>query len=232
MPLSPTGEREGRVGLDCGRCGSLCTPGQEYCLECGDRLSAQAAATVYAAVPRPRRLVAAWPVLVALVVATLAAAVVLISDRGDAVANDPIIAPLPRPDGPPPEEELAEIEPPPEATPTRAPPPAQRPRRRRPDAAGRAIVQWPAGRRQGFTVVLASIPDVRGRGSATETAQAAARAGLARVGVLNPDVFASLHPGYYVVFNGIHNTRAAAERAVDAAQSAGFEDAYVAEVAR
>jgi len=177
-------------------------------------------------------LVAAWPLLVALVVATLAATFVLIAERTETAANDSIIAPLPRPDGPPPEEELAEIEPPPEAAPTRAAQPARRPRPRRPDAAGGAIVQWPAGRRQGFTVVLASIPDVRGRGSATESAQAAARAGLPRVGILNPNVFSSLHPGYYVVFNGIHNSRAAAERAVDAAQSAGFDDAYVAEVAR
>ena len=61
-----------------------------------------------------------------------------------------------------------------------------------------------AGRRNGYTVVLASIP-ARGRGrrGEREGEGGAARAGSG-VGVLDSGKFASLHPGYYVVFAGVY----------------------------
>ena len=80
--------------------------------------------------------------------------------------------------------------------------------------------------------MLASLPDVRGRDAATDQAKEAVRAGLTNVGVLNSGEYSSLHPGYYVVFSGIYDSRSAAENAQQKAESKGYEDAYAAEVAR
>ena len=60
--------------------------------------------------------------------------------------------------------------------------------------------------------MLVSYPKTNGLPSARSTAAKAAKASLRRVGVLDSSRFASLQPGYYVVFTGIFPTRADADR--------------------
>jgi septal ring-binding cell division protein DamX len=109
---------------------------------------------------------------------------------------------------------------------TAAPRPAARPR----PARRGSLASWPA--RDGYTVVLASIP---ARGSGSKDATAAAKAALARglqdVGVLASARFASLHPGYYVVFAGVYGSLEDAQTAVSRISSK-FPNAYAREIAR
>jgi hypothetical protein len=103
------------------------------------------------------------------------------------------------------------------------PPPA----RPRPPAAG----TWPAGT-DGYTNVLQSIPLASGRAVALAGLHAAARAGLPRPGVLVSSRYATLHPGYYVVFSGVYRTSAAAAAALGTVRARGFPGAYQVRVAR
>jgi hypothetical protein len=61
---------------------------------------------------------------------------------------------------------------------------------------------WPAGT-SGWTNILISVPKVDGRDAAVARAEQARRKGLRRVGVLDSSRFASLHPGYWMVFAGV-----------------------------
>ena len=226
------------AATDCPRCGSPRAALQEYCLECGQRLPIafeDVAAGGSVSGWSPGALARAWPVLVALVVAVLAAATVLTVRVSDDPGAETLVTPLDAPLQPPLDEEVAEPEAGEPAVRELTPPPAPttaptRPRQA-PDARGAALTQWPAGT-DGFTVVLASLPDVDGRAAATSKAKAASKAGLREVGVLDSDEYASLHPGYYVVFSGIYSTRSEAERAIEGARSSGYADAYAAEVAQ
>jgi hypothetical protein len=53
---------------------------------------------------------------------------------------------------------------------------------------------------------------------------------LPAVGVLDSSRYASLHPGYYVVFSGVFTTAAEAAAALAQVRSHGFPDAYAARV--
>jgi hypothetical protein len=65
---------------------------------------------------------------------------------------------------------------------------------------------WPRGR-EGWTIVLASVPKAKGgREAALARAQQARARGLPRVGVLDSGTIASLHPGYWVVFTGVYDS--------------------------
>ncbi|MEX2103652.1 MAG: hypothetical protein WD805_06775, partial [Gaiellaceae bacterium] len=92
-----------------------------------------------------------------------------------------------------------------------------------------AQTTWPAGK-DGFTVVLKSVPTSQGRGEADAAAQTARANGLPQVGVLNSSDFSSLTPGYYVAFSGIYDTEAQAVAALPNARSKGFPTAYIREV--
>jgi hypothetical protein len=70
------------------------------------------------------------------------------------------------------------------------------------DSAAR-LEQWPAGRRA-WTNILISVPKVDGRDAAVARAEQARRRGLLRVGVLDSSRYASLHPGYWMVFAGVY----------------------------
>jgi hypothetical protein len=73
-----------------------------------------------------------------------------------------------------------------------------------PTVAGAArLQQWPAGR-SAWTNILISVPKVDGRDAAVARAEQARRKGLRRVGVLDSSRFASLHPGYWMVFAGVY----------------------------
>ena len=65
------------------------------------------------------------------------------------------------------------------------------------------LAAWPAGT-SGWTNILVSVPKVDGRDAAVAHAEQARRRGLRRVGVLDSSRYASLHPGYWVVFSGVY----------------------------
>jgi hypothetical protein len=65
---------------------------------------------------------------------------------------------------------------------------------------------WPRGR-DGWTIVLASVPKAKGgRDAALARAQQARTRGLPRVGIVDSGTVRSLHPGYWVVFTGIYDS--------------------------
>jgi hypothetical protein len=217
---------------ECPRCGVPYAPLQEYCLECGLRLPEDdGPAGTWAGRGRPAGHAWAWPVLVALVVAVLSLAAVLAARLADDSTAEALIATT----GAPPF--VPATEPPPVASQPLPTLPTPRPQttataqtpKRAPAPRGE-LVEWPAGR-DGWTLVLASYPTATGRETATSRAKAASEAGLPRVGVLDSSEFASLHPGYLVVFSGVYDSQAEAEDALADATSKGYSAAYTREIA-
>lgn len=92
-----------------------------------------------------------------------------------------------------------------------------------------ALRRWPA--RNGFTIVLAAIPAATGRDAAEARARQAAAAGLPDVGTLDSARYASLHPGYSIVFSGVYRSRDEALIALPRAASR-FRTAYAQEIVR
>jgi hypothetical protein len=90
---------------------------------------------------------------------------------------------------------------------------------------------WPAAD-SGWTIVLVSYPRTTGHDPALATATRAAKKGLPQVGVLDSSRFASLQPGYDVVFTGIYGSQQDADAAVATARQAGFGGAYSRQIAR
>jgi hypothetical protein len=76
-------------------------------------------------------------------------------------------------------------------------------------AAAAGLTEWPADR-AAWTNVLVSIPKVQGRDAALARAEQARGRGLRQVGVLDSSRYASLHPGYWIVFSGIYPSEAEA----------------------
>ncbi len=70
-------------------------------------------------------------------------------------------------------------------------------------AAVARLESWPAGK-TGWTNILVSVPKVEGRDAAVARAEQARQKGLRRVGVLDSSRYASLHPGYWMVFTGVY----------------------------
>jgi hypothetical protein len=108
---------------------------------------------------------------------------------------------------------------------TTAPKPTTTPK---PPANPAAIV-WPRGRR-GWTIVLFSLPQSNGLAGANAKATQLRRGGLRRVGVLDSDRYASLHPGYYVIFTGIFDSEAEAASALQRARAVCDCTAYQREI--
>ncbi len=214
----------------CPRCGGRTEPFQEYCLECGARLPGTYAygREVPGGGSNPNWL---WAALVGLLlVALVAGAIVAIAatgggDEGGAgsgtagtgtgalPADTGVVVPPAATGG----GEVVE----PGATPQPAPPP--------PAPQQTVPISWPADT-NGYTIVLASTPASAGRGGATPVARKAMNAGVPEVGILRSADFASLNPGYYVVFSGVYKTRAQAEAGLGQARSSGFPLAYAREV--
>jgi len=80
------------------------------------------------------------------------------------------------------------------------------------------LEQWPSDR-SGWTIVLVSVPKVEGRDAAVARAADARRKGLKGVGVLDSSKFASLHPGYWMVFSGSYPSEPEAASHLRAAKS-------------
>jgi hypothetical protein len=228
----------------CPRCGTPHSPSQEYCLECGLRLGGNRGMV--------RNLEAAWrdrfgfypghwmwPALLGLVVAVVGATAAILLGASNGGGQKTIVATKPgtahSPTTPRPTETVALPTVPsgtptataPPSTPTSPPPATTSPA---PGGPG-ALTTWPAAR-NGFTVVLESIPSSVGRSFAAARARAASRSGLPQVGVLNSADFSSLHPGYFVVFSGVYATQSAADEARITAAARGYPAAYAREIRR
>jgi hypothetical protein len=88
---------------------------------------------------------------------------------------------------------------------------------------------WPAGQ-SGWTVVLSSYPQSGGDALPSTTAEDARKAKLPQVGILNSSDYASLQPGYLVVFSGVYASEADAANALPQARQAGFGAAYTRQI--
>jgi nitrogen fixation protein len=209
----------------CPRCGATVEPFQEYCLECGHRVRGGGVVPALAS-GWQRRLRWypgdwVWPSLLALVIAVIASAGAIWWTRdASSAASTTVVgdtAPLPT---------VAITESVPTTGPAATVPTQTRQTTTAPrPSARRALIEWPQDR-NGWTLVLVSLPTSAGRPQAVGRAREALRTGLDEVGVIDSSEYASLHPGYYVVFSGVYPTIGAAQDAVSDAAEAGFENAY------
>lgn len=208
----------------CPRCGAGLEPGQEYCLECGLRLGKEAARTRTSAPDRSGPWIV--PTILGLVIAVLGTgAAITISADGEEPSAIPTATggSLTATGGTP---TLTAPEPTTAATTGAAPAPATTAPPAPP--ANPAAITWPRDRR-GWTIVLLSLPQSNGRDAAGTQAKKARDGGLRRVGVLDSSRYASLHPGYYVIFHGVFETEAEASSALQRARAV-FPTAYQREI--
>jgi hypothetical protein len=213
----------------CPRCGTQRQPTDRYCLDCGLRLP-----LVGGAVPGLRR---GWlrrfgwypgdwvwlSLLTLLVAAGGAAAAIVITQRDRTEAPVVLTAAVGVSVGEPAV---------PQATSPATVNTAKLPTAPEPGVArlnGR--LGWPA-RVSGWTIVLVSYPKASGRTTALTTASRAAKANLRRVGIIDSGGFASLQPGYFVVFSGIYASKSDADASVGTARQAGFGGAYSRQIIR
>jgi hypothetical protein len=214
----------------CPRCGTPYEPNQEYCLECGLRLPVEASGLIPRLGRAWRRQLGwypgdwVWPSLLALLIAALAgigAAAFVSHDqkRADYVTGTSPFGAPPATVPPPPERTTPTFTAPATSTGTQPTPPKQT------TAPPPALTDWPAGK-SGWTVVLGSLPTANGRAFALAQARAAEHSGLQAVGIIDSSQYASLHPGYYVLFTGVYTSFDDANTAATTAQSRGYRRAY------
>ena len=238
VPSPPAGDateqpnREAFGTAECPRCGTPHEPDQEYCLECGLRLPSEATGVVPRLGSAWRSRVGwypgdwVWPSLLALVIAALAgigAAAFVSHDEkraGYVTATSPVGAPAATTAafG----QTTLTTTTPTTSAPTQTgtqPAPSEIP------GAPLTLKAWPAGR-SGWTVVLQSLPATNGRPFALAQARAAVHSGLKDVGIIDSSQFASLHPGYYLLFTGIYTSFDDADTATTTARSHGYPRAY------
>jgi hypothetical protein len=218
-------------GNQCPRCGASVERLQEYCVDCGHRLHATGVVSSLAS--GWRRRVGwypgdwVWPSLLALVVAVVSAAGAIWWTRdASSAASTTVVgdtAALPTV----PTAQTTPATAPSPTVPTRTATAATTTTRTQPSR--RALTAWPRGR-NGWTLVLLSLPTSSGREAAVTRAREALRSGLPQVGVLESSRYASLHPGYYVVFSGVYPSIEEAQDAVSRAAQSGYENAYARQV--
>jgi hypothetical protein len=222
----------------CPRCGAPYDPYQEYCLECGIRLPAPYGTRrqeIWAS-GSPLWL---WAALAALLlVALVAGAIVAVAatredEEGRPNTSIPVVSTAPTGTStvgivtqPP----TVTINPPTTTFGTTSTLPTTTTGTTTVGTTTGGTVTWPANK-NGFTVVLKSVPTSEGRSQADSAAQRARNNGLTQVGVLNSSNYRSLNPGYWVTFTGIHDTEQQAVSALPNARSRGFPGAYVRRVA-
>jgi hypothetical protein len=220
----------------CPRCGTARTADQRYCLECGFALP-----TLAGRLPGLRRRWIrrlgwypgdwVWVALATLVVAIAAAAVaIVVSDRRQPHTRSFAVVTAPVAVGTPavPLQGTTTVAGAPGADTSTLPKP---PEPGSPGAAPNGRTVWPAGE-NGWTIVLVSYPKALGQTQALATATKAAKKGLNEVGVIDSSEYASLQPGYLVVFTGIYGSKTDADAAVATARQAGFGGAYSREITR
>lgn len=240
MPAGPGDRRDAALAAahgTCPRCGAVRERDQQYCLECGIQLPA-----VTGTVPRLRHLWLrrvgwypgdwVWISLLTLFVAAAgaASAIVLTQQRASNAgleftgnATVPVVEPTAVQTATTPPIDTTTLPTAPEPT-TTAPAP-------KPTGPPNGRLGWPANE-NGWTIVLVSYPKTNGRPSALATASKAAQSGLRQAGILDSSSFASLQPGYFVVFTGIYGSKSDAEAGVATARQAGFGGAYSRQIAR
>jgi hypothetical protein len=217
----------------CPRCGAARDPEQHYCLDCGDALPV-VSGRIAAARRRWLRRIGwypgdwVWLSLATLAVAALGAVIAIAvsehrhsGNRGfETVAGGVALG-----------EPVTQV--PAGQTPTSKVDTSKLPTAPEPGSpgAGNGRTVWPANE-TGWTIVLVSYPKTFGHPQALATATKAATKGLDQVGVVDSSSYASLQPGYYVVFAGIYASRAESDAAVATARQAGFPGAYSREIAR
>jgi hypothetical protein len=81
------------------------------------------------------------------------------------------------------------------------------------------VAEWPTDE-EGWTIALASLPQTAGRAAALVRVHSVRSKGLPQVGVLDSSRYASLHPGYWIVFSGIYASEAEATSALEDARRA------------
>jgi hypothetical protein len=209
----------------CPRCREPFDAEQEYCLECGLRLpwesvvftklTAQTAARTRFL---PRDWI--WPALLALLVALAGAAAAIALVRSDSSGGDAFavatggVRTVPT--------AVTTVP----ATPTRTTTTKAKPSK---PAAKAGLIRWPRGT-NAWTIVLISLPQTGGGGPARSKADEALKRGLRQVGVIDSSRFASLHPGYYVVFSGVYASEEEATGQLQRAKAL-FPLAYTRQIA-
>jgi len=225
----------GAEGGECPRCGTPYEPYQEYCLECGLRLPVTAGLIPVLATAWRRRVPWypgdwVWPVLGALIIAALGAALAILANQdnsssatktraetGTSVPAGTATGPI----SPPPSDTGTSTLPTaPEPTTVEPPPP--------PPPPSNQLVQWPPGQ-NGWTIVLSSVPQSGGRAAAVRDARKALDAGLSDVGVINSSEYSSLHSGYFVVFSGIYSSQSEARSNLSSARGT-YPQAYARQI--
>jgi hypothetical protein len=177
---------------ECPRCSGAVADGQEYCLECGARLPGNGG------IDRPRDLGQGW-----IVRSLLALGIALVGATAAIAATDDTAGPV---------DVLTAtggfVTAPATETDTDTTPSSDVPL---------PTAEWPPGD-DGWTISLASLPQTEGRRAAERRAQDARRAGLRAVGILDSSQYASLHPGYWIVFTGVYGSAAEASSALPPAR--------------
>ena len=205
----------------CPRCGASLAPDQEWCLGCGTAVGTRIAPT-----PRWRVPIVLLGTLLALIAAALILALVELSGDPQPIANAPSTTPTATPAGAPADDGgsaapvVGETPTPtatavPSATPTPSTTPDPGVTQPGDEPTTGELAEWPADK-TGWTAVLAS---TKSRSEAEAKARAA---GGSEVGVLRSDDFSSLRKGYWVVFDGQHDSRSAAESAAESAGGGAY----------
>ncbi|HEX7626650.1 MAG TPA: zinc ribbon domain-containing protein [Gaiellaceae bacterium] len=223
----------------CPRCGAERQPDQRYCLDCGLVLPA-----VDGRLPALRRRWIrrfgwypgdwVWISLLTLLIAAAGAATAILltesrtSNQGNTFAATTAITSVTEPATVPATTAPTTVDT--RTLPTAPEPTTSTPTKPKPGPKNGRLT-WPANE-NGWTIVLVSYPKLNGQTAATDTAARAAKAGLKQVGVLDSSSYASLQPGYLVVFTGIYGSKADADAAVSTARQAGFGGAYSRQIAR
>ena len=220
----------------CPNCGAPHDVYQEYCLECGRRLPGAYVGGRYAEVWRRDSPIWLWAALAALLlVALVSGAVVALAATDDGKSSEPGTS-IPVVSTAPSTTSTVGVAP---STITITPPTTTLGTTTfstttfgtttfGTTTTGSYVTCPPS--KDGFTVVLKSVPRSNGRSQAEAAADKARTNGLSQVGILNSSDFSSLNPGYYVTFTGIYDTESQANAALPNARSKGFPTAYAREV--
>ena len=222
----------------CHRCGAPHDRFQEYCLECGARL------TPLPAQFRRRTMWTStsgsplwfWASLLALLaIALITAAVVIAATKDDEKKAGSTSSTLPAtvvPTGlttvPIPPTTLSTVPTLPTTTTfpttTTAPITTTGPTT---DASG--LTAWPASK-SGYTIILESVPESSARARPRRRPRARSRRASHRSASSARPNYKELTPGYYAVFSGVKDTQAEAEAGLSQAKSAGYSAAYVRQI--